>query len=591
MFHHNLSFFSILALSICSFGLAPHAVAATLSLGSGSSATIGQTIQIPLLVSTEGSEVLNAVSAEVRFPAQLLTLQSVSKANSVMSFWAEEPSFSNSDGTASLQGIVPNPGWSGQGGTVVTLVFKVKASGSATISFSSASVLANDGLGTNILSKTNAKTLSLGDSAPQATSPGVISGAPLAPVITSSTHPDPSAWYGNAKPLFSWKVPTEVTAVRLLYDKHPVSSPSVFYTPAIGRKQLPAVSDGTYYFHAQFQNASGWGAIAHMRFQIDTTPPKPFVIRMVSQSDARNPQAVISFGTTDATSGVDHYTVTVGGGASVTVTQSEAKKYALSTEKSGPQTVVVKAHDRAGNTATESITLTIIALESPAITSYNKQLKEGDPFVISGTTYSNAIVTITIKDSSGDTDTESTIADASGGFSLVWTKHLDAETESSVAATKEWAKRLKAGVYSFTAEAKNVDGATSPPTEPRTFVVLGTPLAEWGSTALSYLLFVFAVVAAIAFVAGLSYILWYRLGRLRRHLKHIAVRSGRGVQYDFERIMDDLHSLAALLHKAKQRRQLSEEEDVILETLKHHLKKMEDDILSRLGQIDDEAGK
>jgi len=574
MLRHNLSIFSIiLALFMSAVSFVPYADAATLSLGNDNSATIGQTIQVPLLVSTEGSEVLNAVSAEVRFPVQLLTLQSISKTGSVMSFWAEEPSFSNSNGTASLQGIVPNPGWKGQNGSVVTLVFKVKASGAATISFSSASVLANDGLGTNILSKTYPKTLSLGDSAPQATSPGAISGAPLAPILTSSTHSDPSAWYNNANPLFSWKVPVDVTAVRLLYDKNPVSSPSVLYG-AIDHKQLSDVSDGTYYFHAQFENASGWGSIAHMRFQIDRTPPEPFAITVVHQSDESNSQAVISFETTDATSGIDHYTVTVADAAPITVTKSEAANpYPLPIKKSGEETIVVNAYDKAENTTTETITLTIVAIEPPTIATYNKQLNIGDPFTVSGTTYPGASVSVTMKDSSGTIDTESTIADASGNFSLAWTKHLDADA------------------YSFTAVVKNTTGAMSSPTNPLTFVVAGTPLAQWGSTVFGYLLFAFAVVAGIALVIGVGYILWFRLSHLRRRLKHIAVRSGRGVQCDFERIMDDLHSLATLLHKAKQSRQLTKEEDVILETLKHHLKKMEDDILSRLEQIDDEAGE
>jgi len=566
--------FSASVFFVSSFGFVPSVSAATLTLSSNTSATIGQTIQVPLLVSTEGSEVLNAVSAEVRFPAQLLTLQSISKTGSVMSFWAEEPSYSNSNGTASLQGIVPNPGWKGQGGTVITLAFKVKAAGAATISFSSASVLANDGLGTNILSKTYPKTLSLGDSAPQATSPGAISGTPLAPVLTSSTHPDPSTWYDNTSLLFSWKVPADVIAVRLLYDKSPVSSPSILYSPAIDRKQLSDVSDGTYYFHAQFQNASGWGAISHMRFQVDTTPPKPFAITVVQQSSENHPQAIISFGTTDTISGIDHYTVAVADAIPVTVTSDEeSKAYSLPISESGRQRIVVKAYDRAGNTTTESMTLTVVAIEPPTITTYSKQLNTGDPFTVSGTTYPGANVAITIKNSSGDTDTESTIADGSGNFSLAWTKHLSADA------------------YSFTAVAKNATGATSASSEPRTFAVSGTPLAEWGSTVLGYLLFAFAIIAGVALVVGVGYILWFRLGHLRRRLKHMTVRSGRGVQYDFERIMDDLHSLATLLHKAKQSRQLTKEEDVILETLKHHLKKMEDDILSRLEQIDDEAGQ
>lgn len=572
MLRHKLPLFSASAFFICAFGFIQPAAAATLTLSGGDSATIGQTISVPLFVSTEGSEVLNAVSAEIRFPSSLLTLQSISKTGSVMSFWAEEPSYSNSNGTAVLQGIVPNPGWNGQRGTIVTFVFKVKASGSATISFSSASVLANDGLGTNILSKAYSKTLSFGDSVPQATSPALTSGAPLAPVLTSSTHPDPSMWYNDANPLFSWKVPANVTAVRLLYDKNPVSSPNILYNPAIDRKQLSGVRDGTYYFHAQFQNANGWGAISHMRFQVDTVPPKAFTVKVVRESNGKNPQPILSFETTDTTSGIDHYTVSVGDTAPITVTKSQATQYPLPIEKSGEETIVIDAYDKAGNTTTEAVALTIAAIESPTITTYGKQFKADDLFTVSGTTYPEADVEVTIKSSRGDAETELTTADALGNFSIIWSRHLDA------------------GTFSFTVVAKSASGATSLPTEPRTFVVAGTPLAQWGSTALGYLLFAFAMVAAIAFIVGVGYILWYRLGHLRRRLKHMTVRSGRGVQHDFEKIMDDLHSLAALLHKTKQSRQLTKEEDVILETLKLHLKKMEDDILSRLEQIDDEAG-
>ena len=575
MLRHNLFLLSILAFSIGAFSFAPHAGAATLTFGGGASAIIGQTISVSLLVATEGSEVLNAVSAELRFPEELLTLQSISKTGSIISFWAEEPSYSNTGGTASLQGIIPNPGWKGQSGTVVTLVFKVNAAGSATVSFASASVLANDGLGTNILSKTFSKTLSLGGSAPQATSPAQTSGAPLGPVLASSTHPDPSVWYSDAGPLFTWNVPKGVTAIRLLYDTHPISSPSVLYEEAIDRKQLLNIKDGTYYFHAQFQNASGWGAITHMRFQIDTAAPKPFTIAVVRGSSENQPQAIISFETTDATSGIDHYTVAVGNATPVTVTTSEVEKgaYPLPAGEPGQQRVVVKAFDRAGNTATESKTLTIMAIKPPTIEAYSRKLKSGEPFVVSGTTYPGASVEVTLKDKNGDTTAESTTADASSGeFSLAWTQPLNP------------------GTYSFTAMAESTGGAMSLPTKPLTFAVADTPLSEWGSTVLEYLLVAFTIIAGVAFVIGVGYILWYRLSHLRRRLKHIAVRSGRGVQYDFEHIMDDLHSLAVLLHKTKQKRELTREEDVILEKLKQHLKKMEDDILSRLEQIDDEAG-
>ncbi|HKN69064.1 MAG TPA: cohesin domain-containing protein, partial [Gemmatimonadaceae bacterium] len=135
----------VLALVACaSFAHAAHA--ATLSFTSAS-AQAGQTVSVSVIVAAEGGESLNGVSARVTYPTDKLTLLSLSKAGSVITFWAEEPSFSNAAGTASIEGIIPSPGYSGQGARVITLVFQAKAPGSATLSFQNASVLANDGRG------------------------------------------------------------------------------------------------------------------------------------------------------------------------------------------------------------------------------------------------------------------------------------------------------------------------------------------------------------------------------------------------------------------------------------------------------------
>jgi nitrate reductase NapE component len=130
-------------------------------------------VSVSVLVSAQGGESLNGISARVNFPTDKLTLLSISKAGSIVTFWAEEPSFSNSAGTASLEGIVPNPGYSGQGGRVITFVFQVKAPGTATLSFGSASVLANDGRGTNVLTSAGPRTLSLASPVTPAVEPSV----------------------------------------------------------------------------------------------------------------------------------------------------------------------------------------------------------------------------------------------------------------------------------------------------------------------------------------------------------------------------------------------------------------------------------
>ena len=94
---------------------------------------------------------MNAASATILFPADKLEIISISKVGSIISFWAEEPKFSNINGTASFEGVVLNPGFIGSTGKLISINFKAKKSGPAYVSFSSGSMLANDGEGSNIL--------------------------------------------------------------------------------------------------------------------------------------------------------------------------------------------------------------------------------------------------------------------------------------------------------------------------------------------------------------------------------------------------------------------------------------------------------
>lgn len=114
------------------------------------SRTVGSTFTISAYVSSP-SAAINAVSGSVSFPVNILEVVSISKLNSIMNLWVQEPSFSNAQGTASFEGIVLNPGFTGSQGTVVSITFRAKSAGSALIKFSSGSVLSNDGIGTNVL--------------------------------------------------------------------------------------------------------------------------------------------------------------------------------------------------------------------------------------------------------------------------------------------------------------------------------------------------------------------------------------------------------------------------------------------------------
>src|SRR3989344_5899895 len=57
------------------------------------------------------NESMNAVSALITFPKEVLEVASVSKSNSIINLWVREPSFSNSQGFVNLEGIVLNSGF------------------------------------------------------------------------------------------------------------------------------------------------------------------------------------------------------------------------------------------------------------------------------------------------------------------------------------------------------------------------------------------------------------------------------------------------------------------------------------------------
>lgn len=116
------------------------------------SVNVGDNIKIRVVLSS-ADQSANAISGSVLFSKNLLTLNSISKSDSLISLWPVEPSYSNTSGTANFEGVVLN-GYKGSSGTIITLFFKAKASGTAEVKFSNASVLANDGQGTPILSST-----------------------------------------------------------------------------------------------------------------------------------------------------------------------------------------------------------------------------------------------------------------------------------------------------------------------------------------------------------------------------------------------------------------------------------------------------
>lgn len=320
---------------------------------SSASYSAGEQFSVGIYASST-EQAMNAVSGAISFPAAQLEIKSISKIGSIISLWVQGPSFFA--GSANFEGIVLNPGYIGSAGKILTLNFRAKTAGLASLIFSSGSVLANDGKGTNILTSLGNAQFSLGGAAPtipEAAIPSVVPGAPSAPAIFSPTHPDESKWYNDSRPKFVWDLPEGATAVRLLYDKNSNSRPAVLYEPPILEKELDEAKDGVYYFHAQFRNKNGWGGISHFKFQIDTVSPEPFEIKFIDGKETDNPRPTIAFEAKDNLSGIDYYKIKIGEGDYFDIKPeiSTSVLFTLPRQSSGERIITVQAFDKAGNYA------------------------------------------------------------------------------------------------------------------------------------------------------------------------------------------------------------------------------------------------
>jgi hypothetical protein len=562
------------ALSLC---LAGTAHAASLSLSpSSSKVSVGNILSVQVLVGSLG-QAINTAEGTIQFPSNLLEVLSISKSSSIFSLWVEDPKFSNDDGTIEWNGGLPTPGFVGEGGNIITITFRAKRAGNASVIFSDSTVLANDGLGTDVLSSQSGAQIAI--STPVLVTPVtnpqevVEAGAPAAPVIISSTNPDSTKWYNDPNPAFSWAIPSGVTAVRLQYNASPTATPSIVYSPAISSKVLSDIPDGIYYFHAQFKNSVGWGAIADFRFSIDTVPPLPFKITEVHPENTTDPRPALSFNTTDALSGMDHYDVKIGDGSFTTVSAAAlgSGPYTPPIQSPGAKTVVVNAYDKAGNETTASANISIESIEPPTIDSYPSELQQGDLLRIQGHSYPNSTITVTVKDSSGQENSDTTLTDAAGKFILTWSHEL------------------ASGADTFVATVTNDIGATSLPSGPYTVAVNQSAIYRIIYLVLDYLSLFLIVILALAMIVGTIMYLYYKLARLRQKVRLAVPRTEDLMRHRFDQMEKDMTNHLDALEKIKDERQLTQEELAIRDTFREHLKAAEKEIDTELEGLKKEA--
>lgn len=323
----------------------------TISPNSGSY-EVGALIDVSFLLDT-GGEAVNAVNADILFPADKLQVVNPAASTSFISVWVTAPTFSNTDGTISLQGGLPNPGINTSAGVISTVTFRVKTPGKAVVRYAPTSkALRNDGEGTNILTSTGTAEFQL-QNAP-----------PAGPVVNSPTHPNANEWYNNPTVQFSWDPVNGAQGYSFSFDQSAKSVPDEAIATTETSTSVHATSDGVWYFHLR-ADTDIWGGVTTFAVQIDTTPPAAFTPTLDKTVLTTDETGSVRFLTTDGASGIDHYEVRQvakgGNGSSSTLFVEASSPYIINKLGAGDYDFIVRAFDRAGNVTEGSISLSVIA--------------------------------------------------------------------------------------------------------------------------------------------------------------------------------------------------------------------------------------
>jgi hypothetical protein len=539
------------------------ASAANLTISPSSVTTkVGKTFSVDVMVS-DNIDAINAASVLLSFPTDALEVTSISKSGSFITLWAEEPNFSNKNGTVSLEGVALNPGFDKASGKVISISFKAKQAGNVSLTLKSGQVLANDGNATDVLKTLGTAFVYINDTD---AAPEVVKETTI-PVVTSPTHPDSTKWYSRKDATFEWKLPSSVTAVRTIYDEKEVNTPSKVYDPPVANRSFTVDNDGVYYMHVQFKNGSGWGEIATYKFQVDSQAPESLKASFPDGVVTTNQTPGVLILAEDKLSGIASINMSVDNGQAVDYPMDPSNLYHLPKQSSGNHTVKINAVDNAGNISTVSLDYTIQSISPPTITEYTKKVDFDTNFKVVGATYPQSTVEVTLLDTDGIPFTSKTTSNDAGVFSLLW------------------GEKLPSGIYEMRARVFDGRGSTSDYTENRVIVVEKMALIRFGIFVMNWLSVLLLIVVTVLTVAATLWYAFVQFVRFRRRIKRNLSEVEDTLRVNVGALRRDTEEFHDILVKAERKRELTKEETAILKKFKKRLEITEKEIEQKLDEM------
>ncbi len=539
--------------------------------------TVGTVFTVSVILNTEGASI-NAADGQLTFNPRELQVMGASRASSIFNLWTEEPTFSNSAGTISFGGGSPT-GYRGSAGSIISVTFKPLGAGTPKVTFKSGSVLAADGMGTNVLTAMGSGTFTIaakGETpAPEYIPPA---NTPAAPKITSSTHPDQTEWYREKNAMLAWTVPSGVTAVRMLLDETSGTVPTKVYEEALTQKNLEDLKEGVSYFHLQFKNKDGWGKISEFKFSVDTEAPKNFSITEEAP-DAHNPLKELVFSAEDV-SPILEYKIQIDGKEPLVFKDTEqTRKYTLESLAPGYHTISVEAFDSAGNASVASYSLTIDAFEKPVFTEYPSRINTEVIPALKGTTRPHAKVSIEIT-RARDNVIVSTVEGGEGDNPYVVESNDKGEFVFIPDSTFE------KGVYTITATARDTFGSMSEKSDAIKIIVEVPGYIALGSVMINVLSVLVPITALIIVLIFGSWYLWHRLVRWKRNVRKETLEAEERLTLEFAHIVKNLNENIDAL-KTSRKGKLTIAETELIDKIESDLKTAESKIGKEIADIEE----
>lgn len=522
-------------------------------------ATVGNIVNIQATVDTS-NKVINNAESVIQFPTDLLEVVSIDKSSSIFSLWVEEPSFSNGSGKITFNGGVPNPGYKGASGNVVSIVFRAKKVGTASVLFSDSAVRENDGLGTDILSGTvGAEITIVSGQAP----PVVDSGFAL----TSSSHPNQNAWYSKDDIDLSWTLPKNATGVKTLLGAYKDSDPTVYYDSPVTSKNIQNLEDGIWYFHAAYLADGVWSKTLHYKLQIDTASPTNLSVK--SEKDDTG-KVTLNMEAGDSLSGVDRYQVTVDSDNPINVKSDSGGDASVEIPfyRSGEHDVVVSVFDKAGNKAETRLTLVSDEISGLRIDTYPASIRINEEISISGTApYPYASLRVSLRDGDNVIQTYKLKSNGYSKFDFI-----------SQPITTE-------GSYTLWVDMLDDDEEISLSSQEIVVLVKTPLLLQIGSYTIGLMkVLIPATMLLIVFLLILLYG-WYRFFSLYRKVRKEGHEAEVVLGKSFDILRKDLRGHAAKLRKAETNRKLTTEEVEFLEQFEGELTDAEGAIEKEIKEV------